>query len=116
MSEKMTSQNKLSEFKSVPCNKPLFVYVESKSFFWFSSRKISSAAPTLWIIVDTYEASPISKEGKMDYCQEKLTMFQGLHESSYWAIQIPHLELGRMANLKQTRKVKWNVPSWGNKW
>ncbi len=24
--------------------------------------------------------------------------------------------LGRMANLKQTREVKWNVPSQGNKW
>ena len=24
--------------------------------------------------------------------------------------------LGLLANLKQARKVKWSVPSWGNKW
>jgi hypothetical protein len=35
------------------------------------------------IIAICHKASPISIDGKMDYRQEKLTMFQGLHESSY---------------------------------
>ncbi len=45
----------------------------------------------LWIIVDTYEASPISTEGKMDYCKEKPTLCWGLHKGGYREIQTPHL-------------------------